>query len=266
MRHLTIDERWPASWKDSYWYDREEVFGSISDFGYAYAYSNRGNATLGLLQEALPPGATVLDIAAAQGNFSLRLAELGYLVTWNDLREDLVEYVRLKYERGSITFAPGNAFDLQFPSEFDAVLVTEIIEHVAHPDEFLRKVAKLVKINGYVVMTTPNGGYFRNDLPRFSDCDDPGAFESIQFRPGSSGHIFLLYRDEIERLAAAAGMIVDKLMLITNPLTAGHLKTGSLLQLLPRKIVDGLEAVSQKLPVSVCDRVMTQFVVRLKKA
>ena len=54
-------------------------------------------------------------------------------------------------------------------------------------------------------------------------------------------------------------MTVDKLMLITNPFTAGHLKTGSLLRLLPRRIVDGLEAVSQNLPVSICDRVMIQL-------
>src|ERR1043166_1848550 len=46
-------------------------------------------------------------------------------------------------------------------------LITEIIEYVAHPDEFLRKAASLAKPGGYIVMTTPNGGDFLNRLPKF---------------------------------------------------------------------------------------------------
>lgn len=42
------------------------------------------------------------------------------------------------------------------------VLMTEIIEHVAHPDEFLTRIASLVRPGGWVIITTPNGGYWRN--------------------------------------------------------------------------------------------------------
>jgi 2-polyprenyl-6-hydroxyphenyl methylase/3-demethylubiquinone-9 3-methyltransferase len=84
----------------------------------------------------------------AQGNVSLALAELGYRVTWNDLRADLADYVRLKYETGSITFAPGNTFELAFAERFDAVLATDVIEHVAHQDEFLRQLAGLARPGG----------------------------------------------------------------------------------------------------------------------
>ena len=66
------------------------------------------------------PGSVVLDLGAGQGNFSRALAERGYRVTWNDLREDLAGYVRLKHEHGEIEFAPGNAFDLEFADPFDA--------------------------------------------------------------------------------------------------------------------------------------------------
>ena len=159
MKRIQPDPSWPQSWKDSYFYDQSEIYGEISHHGYAYAYENRRRETLRLLTEVLTPGARILDIAAAQGNFSLALAELGFDVTWNDLRSELADYVRLKHERGQIQFAAGNAFELQFPALFDAVLITEIIEHVAHPDEFLAKAAALVRPGGYIVMTTPNGGY-----------------------------------------------------------------------------------------------------------
>src|SRR4051794_8364905 len=209
MKRVEPQPDWPQSWKESYFYDQSEIYGEITNYGYAYGYENRREKTLGLLTEALTPGARILDLAAAQGNFSLTLAERGFDVTWNDLRAELADYVRLKHEHGKIEFAPGNAFDLAFPVRFDALLITEIIEHVAHPDDFLAKAATLVRPGGYIVMTTPNGGYFRNRLPKFSDCPDPSAFESIQFKPNADGHIFLLHVDEIEPLARRAGLVVE---------------------------------------------------------
>ncbi len=160
MKRVYLDDSWPDSWKYSYPYDLEEVYGESKNLGYTYAYSNRRRHALRLVTEVVAPGARILDIAAAQGNFSLALAEMGYKVTWNDLRGELADYVRLKHERGDVEFAPGNAFDLTFPVLFDAVLITEVIEHVAHPDQFLANTARLVRPGGHIVMTTPNGAHF----------------------------------------------------------------------------------------------------------
>jgi 2-polyprenyl-6-hydroxyphenyl methylase/3-demethylubiquinone-9 3-methyltransferase len=266
VKRIEPEPDWPQSWKESYLYDRSEIYGEISDHGYAYAYDNRRRETLRLLTEVLSPGARVLDVAAAQGNFSLALAELGFDVTWNDLRAELANYVRLKHERGKIEFAAGNAFELAFPSLFDAVLITEIIEHVAHPDDFLIKATALVRAGGYIVMTTPNGGYFKNRLPKFSECADPSVFESVQFKPNSDGHIFLLHVNEIEPLAKRAGLVVEKIALFTNPLTAGHVKTEVLLKILPRRIVNVAEAVTRSLPFTLQKKALVQMGVRFRKS
>jgi 2-polyprenyl-6-hydroxyphenyl methylase/3-demethylubiquinone-9 3-methyltransferase len=265
MKRVYIQDSWPDSWQYSYPYDLEEVYGEITNRGYAYAYENRRKQTLRLLSEVLTPGARILDIAAAQGNFSIALAEMGYKVTWNDLREELADYVRLKQESGEINFAPGNAFELSFPSPFDAVLITEIIEHVAHPDEFLKKTAQLVKPGGYIVMTTPNGAYFRNPLPKFSHCQDPSVFESVQFKPNADGHIFLIHPDEIPALAAHAGLEVEEAVLYNNPLTNGFMKTELLLKLLPRGLVNSMEAITQRLPDSIGCNLQLQMGVRFRK-
>jgi 2-polyprenyl-3-methyl-5-hydroxy-6-metoxy-1,4-benzoquinol methylase len=256
---------WPQSWKSSYAYDLQEIYGEVSDRGYFYAYDNRRRHALQLITESVAPGARVLDIGAAQGNFSLQLAESGFDVTWNDLRAELADYVRLKYERGLLQFAVGNAFELDFPQPFDAVLITEIIEHVAHPDEFLAKVAGLLRPGGFIVMTTPNGAYFRNTLPRFSDCPDPSVYEAVQFKPDSDGHIFLLHTDELRQLAASAGLHVDKLQLFTNSLTNGHMKLGHALGLLPRGLVAGIERLTQGLPTALGSRLLVQMAARLQK-
>jgi SAM-dependent methyltransferase len=114
MREVVPEASWPQSWIVSYTYDREEVFGTPTNWGYALAYRNRRQETLKLVTEAIEPGATVLDLAAAQGNFTLALAERGYRVTWNDLRADLAGYVQKKHERGEVAYAAGNAFELNF--------------------------------------------------------------------------------------------------------------------------------------------------------
>src|SRR5205823_11752937 len=144
MRRVDRQDDWPQSCKDSYAYDRQEIYGEISNHGYACAYENRRRQTLRLLTEVVAPGARILDLAGAQGNFSLTLAEMGYDVTWNDLREELVDYVRLKYERGQLQFAPGNALDLHFPFLFDAVLITEVIEQIGRAHAELQSLAYLV--------------------------------------------------------------------------------------------------------------------------
>jgi len=265
MKRVYLEESWPDVWKYSYTYDLEEVYGDITNRGYAYAYDNRRRHTLRLLTDVLSPGSSVLDIAAAQGNFSLTLAEMGYKVTWNDLREDLADYVRLKHEHGDIDFAPGNAFELSFPAPFDAVLITEIIEHVAHPDQFLAKIAQLVKPGGYIVMTTPNGRYFRNKLPKFSECQDPSIYEAVQFKPNSDGHIFLLHPEEIQTLAALARLQLEEITLFTNPLTNGHMQLGLLLKALLRNLVKSIEVLSHLFPYQVRKTILIHIGARLRK-
>ena len=265
MKKPEFNPTWPESWKMSHFYDCQEVFGEITHYGHVYAYARRMAETLGIIQKVAAPPASILDVAAGQGNFSLRLAELGYTVTWNDLRADLVDYVRLKHEKGSIQYAPGNVFELGFENAFDLVLITEIIEHVAHPDDFLRKIGRMVKPGGHVVMTTPNGGYCRHNLPKFSECPDPSQFEAVQFKPDGDGHIFLLHEDEIPALAGKAGLRVQDIRMATNILTHGHMKTELLLKVLPKFIVDGVEWTTQRLPGFLNRRLHSAMSVLLSK-
>lgn len=263
MRRLSLDSKWPDSWKLSYHYDQLEQPDAPDRSGYVYTYRERWRRTLALVKRAAPPPAKVLDVAAAQGNFSLALAELGYDVTWNDLRADLADYVRLKHERGTVHYAPGNAFELGFRECFDIVLITKVIEHVAHPDQFLANVAQMVRPGGHIVMTTPNGAYFRNPLPRFSDHPDPSVFESAQFQPDSDGHIFLLHEDEVRSLANQAGLDVVEIDVFANPLTNGHVKTSALLRALPPGAVRAIERISGALPLRA--RLHTSLAALLRK-
>jgi 2-polyprenyl-6-hydroxyphenyl methylase/3-demethylubiquinone-9 3-methyltransferase len=266
MKRVPFDPSWQESIKISHHYDEAELWGSKSDLGYSYAYENRFKITIDLVTKAASPPAMILDLAAAQGNFTLHLAELGYRVVWNDLRAELADYVRQKYEFGHVEYMAGNIFDLpsELVGQFDVILATEIIEHVAHPDAFLQKLASLLKKDGTIVLTTPNGGYFRNRLPRFSQCPDPAVYEPVQFKPNSDGHIFLLHPEELTLLAGKAGLEVKELILCTNPLTNGHLKTQRFLRVLPKWIVDLNENLTRRLPLSVQHSLNLQIATSLK--
>jgi 2-polyprenyl-3-methyl-5-hydroxy-6-metoxy-1,4-benzoquinol methylase len=264
---------WLDSWRDSYHYDRLEVWAerekpAMFEAGYVNSYASRRRYTLEAVLTACPAPARVLDLASAQGNFSIALAGLGYQVTWNDLRSELVDYVRMKIPAGAeLEFVAGNIFDLgeSHLGKYDVVLATEVIEHVAHPDEFVGKLASLVRPGGAIVLSTPNGGYFLNTLPRFSECADPSVYEEIQFKPNSDGHIFLLHEDEMRSFAASAGLTMESLQLITNPLTSGHLKSRFLLGVLPQAVVRGLEGMTLALPVALRRRLLTHLVCTMRK-
>jgi 2-polyprenyl-3-methyl-5-hydroxy-6-metoxy-1,4-benzoquinol methylase len=256
---------WPESWRVSYHFDQLEVYGSRRHLGYSYAYDVRKKRILDFIQAVATSGDRILDVAGAQGNFSIALARLGYEVTWNDIRHDLIDFVKMKYSGPGIEFRPGNLFELECNRQYDVALVAEVIEHVAHPDQFLSRVAEFVHPGGYVVLTTPNGRYIRNQLPRFSDCTDFSCLESAQFGPDAADHIFLLHPDEILTLAQRSGLEAVKLEMFTNPLTTGYAGTGPLLRVLPRSMVDFVERTSQRFPRGVSERVNTQLAVVLRK-
>lgn len=261
MKKLTPSSNWPESWKLSFHYDQMEIYGDSLRSGYAHAYRGRKRHTLDLIDRVAKPGARILDVAAAQGNLTLALAEMGYEVTWNDLRSELADYVRQKHEHGTVHFAPGDIFKLHFDKLFDVVVMTEVIEHVAHPDEFLRKIAGFVRPGGHIVMTTPNGEYFRNKLPKFSDCPNPSQYEAQQFKPDADGHIFLLHRSEVEQMARDAGIEILEFRLLNNPLTSGHLKLGRVIPFLPRRAVRGIERLTGFLPMTLKRRLLTSLAV-----
>jgi len=203
---------------------------------------------MGLIEKYLPTGASIVDVAAGQGNFTLAMAEAGYRVVWNDLRADLEGYVRMKYEGGVVDYAGGNAFDVLDGGDFDAVMANEIIEHVAHPDDLLRQLARLCRPGGLIFLSTPNGGYWHTGLPSFEEVDDPNLLESEQFAPGAEGHLFLLTNSELVALATEAGLEVVELVNFTSPLLVGDFGINRLLRFVPAHAVTAANSLLEQLP------------------
>ena len=55
------------------------------------------------------------------------------------------------------------------PSEqFDIVCCVEVIEHVQQDEVFVRQINRVLKPGGFLLITTPNGDYIRNEPPNFN--------------------------------------------------------------------------------------------------
>jgi len=221
---------WPSDWKTLYNYDAMQFFRGDSLVTFLEStsfprrtdqeafqawrhYQRRFHRTIDLVAKYCDPPASVLDIGAAEGNFALTLARMGYKVTWNDILGSRAGYVRLKMTDELMGFAPGNILEMNPSNKYDCVLATEVIEHVAHPDEFLRKMANFANKRAVLILSTPNGDYLRNRLPRFSDFqeDQLKTFEAGQFQPDGDGHIFALRRDEILNIAKEMRLSVEEI-------------------------------------------------------
>ncbi|MGA2883357.1 MAG: methyltransferase domain-containing protein, partial [Bryobacteraceae bacterium] len=202
-----------SGWPPSYW-----AYGRL-------------RAMMTLMEAAALAPKTVLEVAAGDGALSACLATMGCSVSANDIRADNLAGAVANFTNAeSIRCLPGNLFDLD-PAEigqFDLVIACEIVEHVAHTVDFLRQLKRFVAPRGRILITTPNGAYFRNKLPTHSEIQDFTALEQQQFKPDSDGHLFLITPQEMESLAHQAGLDVERMVLWATPAVTGHVRLAML--------------------------------------
>ncbi len=54
----------------------------------------------------------------------------------------------------------GDVEELEIDERFDAVLATELFEHLSYPEEFLAKMKTLLRPGGRIVLSVPNVGHY----------------------------------------------------------------------------------------------------------
>jgi 2-polyprenyl-3-methyl-5-hydroxy-6-metoxy-1,4-benzoquinol methylase len=219
------------------------------------------------LAETLRPK-RILEIAAGDASLSASLAQrLGCKAVANELREEHMKQNLKAFSNGdAIETAPGNLFELtpERIGVFDLVLACEIIEHVAHTQKFLEHMRRFIAPNGRLLITTPNGSYFRNKLPTHSDINDFNALEAGQFKPDADGHQFLITPSELSVLASAAGLQIERSIIWGTPFITGESGFGVLCHVpLPYY---RLERLCQGLRPSAKERLCNNMMVVLKHA
>jgi len=113
---------------------------------------------LKLLQEILPHRGKILDIGSGLGHFLKLAHDQGWTVSGIEPQKSAV---RACYEQFGIQCHAGflNDLDLE-PESFDAVTLWDVLEHVHHPIELLKKCTSLIRLGGIFAFAIPNASGF----------------------------------------------------------------------------------------------------------
>lgn len=224
----------------------------------SYAAYGRMRFLLALSDARALKPSRVLEVAAGDAALSACLQEMGCEVMANDLRREHLEAAVALFKNGhTITLVPGDLFALS-PIDtglFDLIAACEVIEHLAHPIEFLAKVRQFLTPRGQILLTTPNGLYFRNKIPTYSDIRDFDALESRQFRPDADGHLFLFTPSELAEVAQLAGLRVAHMRVWGTPLLSGESGARLLCRLFTPRMSYWMETSCQRLPQPIAMRI-----------
>lgn len=103
-------------------------------------------------------GRRVLDIACGTGYGSQILKQAGAKsVVGVDLSSDTIRYAQQRYPDEGIQFICSDAASFDWPEQFDVIVSFETIEHLPHPDQFLRRLHNLLVANGDFYLSVPLG-------------------------------------------------------------------------------------------------------------
>jgi len=97
---------------------------------------------------------SIFDVGAGTGLFLTKFVDLGWKVNGIELSKDTVIFAKKAYK---INLKTRDFLDFKLPKEqYDVVTLNNSLEHLYKPLETLRTVNKILKDDGFVVITVPN--------------------------------------------------------------------------------------------------------------
>ncbi len=99
----------------------------------------------------------VLDVGCGNGSqLTAPLADLGYQVTGIDTHEPSIRAALATVTSKNLQFHCASVEELE-ASDFDVVILSEVLEHVEAPEKLLRSSVTKLSADGLAIVTVPNG-------------------------------------------------------------------------------------------------------------
>jgi 2-polyprenyl-3-methyl-5-hydroxy-6-metoxy-1,4-benzoquinol methylase len=160
----------------------------------------------------------VLDIGCGNGSqLALPLAKDGYNLTGIDTDEASIRHARkLSGDLPNARFLGTTLDDFDDPTEFEVVILSEVLEHLERPEQLLTAAAGRMTPNGLMIVTVPNGyGEFEWDSWVFRGLRLQKLIDRVYGKGAAilgatdnhaSGHIQFFIRADLDEMFAAAGL------------------------------------------------------------
>ena len=248
MKAPENDPRWSPEVRRVYEHDLREMWDRSIAPHVWNAYHAQLDMYLTIARRLAPKA--ILDVGCAQATLALMLAEEGYAVCANDLRQEFLEYAKSRYDRGNIEFLAGSVYEINPSRKFDLVFANQLIEHVVFPVELLARLRRFLLPGGHLVVTTPNHRYLRNGLPSHSQLGDPHLYEARQFTADGDGHFFAYSKEELVGYFRDAGLRDIRPLFFESPWISGHMKVRYLHRYVPYKVLRAVDWLTAKIPTA----------------
>ncbi len=136
----------------------------------------------------------ILDIGCGEGYLGAAIAKNNNYIVGVDIS-------RKSVEKAKIILNDAVVLDIQeqkvpYPNKyFDVIVITEVIEHLLVPEKVLEEASRLLKDDGFMIITTPNFLLFSNRIKILF-----GKFEYTKSGFFDRGHIHFFHINSFEKM------------------------------------------------------------------
>ncbi len=144
----------------------------------------------------------VLDLGCGNGSFTAMLAARGYRIEGCDGSASGIRIAQRTHPE--LTFWHqdfGASFAPRLAARYDAVVSTEVIEHLLLPRQLMQAALYLLRPGGLLVVTTPYHGYWKNLALALT-----GKFDDHWHPLRDFGHVKFFSRATLTQLFAEFGL------------------------------------------------------------
>jgi len=151
---------------------------------------------------------SVLDLGCGNGQLCSQLYAAGFDVVGVDADEAGIaiaraNYPAIRFHRCGVDGDPMQLLRAEGRSRFDAVVSTEVIEHLFSPHQLPRYAHGVLRDGGHLIISTPYHGYFKNLLLSLFD-----KWDHHHTALWHGGHIKFWSRDTLGQLLESNGFVV----------------------------------------------------------
>jgi SAM-dependent methyltransferase len=143
------------------------------DYGYTEPGHASGAAGRALaskyveLVALLPEISRVCDLGCGNGYLAAELGKAGYRVTGVDASASGIEVAQRHYRSDQVDFIRADFTAAEpatslVPASYDAVVSSDVIEHLYRPGALIEVAARILKPEGFIVVGTPYHGYLKD--------------------------------------------------------------------------------------------------------
>jgi len=91
----------------------------------------------------IKPANSVLDIGCGHGDVTHAVAKKAREVTGIDISAKNIAIAKSHYNKNNLDFITGDALNYKFTNQFDAIILSNVLEHIENRIDFLKKLAGL---------------------------------------------------------------------------------------------------------------------------